>query len=408
MVCLTLLPLSWCSGVKYASVGGERKQSVKVTSFERFTREEENGTTYEDDHIYYRSVYYPSNNPKASDLWLDLASMIGDGVVEDSLAEESQLSGLSRHYEVHDLQFPFQFYGHTINSLAVTTGGFLYTGDLLHEKVHLTQFIAPLQADFNPTISDDGRVLVLSTNERFTVQWDQVHNQNHQDDGPFTFQVSIFPSGEIHFVYKEVPLLLNEIDNGSHPVEVGLADAFYVSLRIPGGFLVRIYQYHQVSLNILTNLNNSAYILTPVPNCVSAASCDECTAISKSSNFRCGWCRELDRCSDGVDRFRQEWLMADCNKSTGITKCSTSTSSSSSSLSGSAKAGIAVGVIVVVIMSLLLLLGIAAFSYAYRRPNSKMGQLMIKYRPKARTLNKQPTATTGVEGTSEKAILDED
>ena len=43
--------------------------------------------------------------------------------------------------------------------------GFLYTGDLLHEKVHLTQFIAPLQADFNPTISDDGRVLVLSTSE---------------------------------------------------------------------------------------------------------------------------------------------------------------------------------------------------------------------------------------------------
>ena len=115
-------------------------------------------------------------------------------------------------------------------------------------------------------------------------------------------------------------MLLNEIDNGSHPVEVGLADAFYVSLRIPGGmymyihyvcdclcvcvcvcvcdnymytyiqctcmymymcmctciacmgkcvytgFLVRIYQYHQVSLNILTNLNNSAYILTPVPS----------------------------------------------------------------------------------------------------------------------------------------------
>ena len=26
-------------------------------------------------------------------------------------------------------------------------------------------------------------------------------------DGPFTFQVSIFPSGEIYFVYKEVSIL---------------------------------------------------------------------------------------------------------------------------------------------------------------------------------------------------------
>lgn len=41
--------------------------------------------------------------------------------------------------------------------------GFLYTGDLLHEFLHLTQYIAPLQADFNPNITDNGTVLVLST-----------------------------------------------------------------------------------------------------------------------------------------------------------------------------------------------------------------------------------------------------
>ena len=111
--------------------------------------------------------------------------------------------------QIHDLKFQFPFYGHTIDSLAVTTGGsiynvqyiyfiymyihtyilyihvhvhvttcihtcnyctasftgFLYTGDLLHDRVHLTQFIAPLQADFNPNVTDNGRVLVLNTGE---------------------------------------------------------------------------------------------------------------------------------------------------------------------------------------------------------------------------------------------------
>ena len=44
--------------------------------------------------------------------------------------------------------------------------GFLYTGDLLHEFVAATQFIAPLQADFNPSKNESGRVLILSTGER--------------------------------------------------------------------------------------------------------------------------------------------------------------------------------------------------------------------------------------------------
>ncbi len=42
------------------------------------------------------------------------------------------------------------------------------------------------------------------TGDRFTVQWNQVHNHDHVNDGPFTFQVSLFQDGSIHFVYREV------------------------------------------------------------------------------------------------------------------------------------------------------------------------------------------------------------
>lgn len=63
--------------------------------------------------------------------------------------------------------------------------GFLYTGGLLHDQVHLTQFIAPLQADFNPNITDNGTVLVLSTGK--------LENEMcffHVLSSPFTFYVT--------------------------------------------------------------------------------------------------------------------------------------------------------------------------------------------------------------------------
>lgn len=72
--------------------------------------------------------------------------------------------------------------------------GFLYVGTLLHDLIHLTQYIAPLQANFNPSLNDTARILVYNSglticescdmitspvDTRFTVQWDQVHNHDH-------------------------------------------------------------------------------------------------------------------------------------------------------------------------------------------------------------------------------------
>ena len=45
---------------------------------------------------------------------------------------------------------------------------------------------------------------VCVTAERFTVQWDRVHITNHVENGTFTFQVSLFLNGTIHFAYREV------------------------------------------------------------------------------------------------------------------------------------------------------------------------------------------------------------
>ena len=42
--------------------------------------------------------------------------------------------------------------------------------------------------------------------DRFTVQWDGVHAADHVNDGTFTFQVSLFSNGTIHFVYRNVSI----------------------------------------------------------------------------------------------------------------------------------------------------------------------------------------------------------
>ncbi|CAI8016171.1 Plexin domain-containing protein 1, partial [Geodia barretti] len=337
-----LLHVSWTWGLdlRYRNAETEgRQQSVEAT-IERFTRAESNVTVSRDTHDYYRSTYYPPSHDMVGVLWQDLASMLDSGAVVDNFTTVSVLSGLRRFYEVHKLQFKFPFYGHTLESIVVTTGGFLYTGDLLHENLQHTQYIAPLQADFNPSHTDTGRILIMSTEERFTVQWDKIHNHAHLDDGPFTFQVSIFPTGVIHFVYQEdnnisyhallyqqIPLLLDEIDNEHHPVEVGVSDAFYVIRNVSGSVTTSIFEYDRVSLDSNQNLTNSAYILSPLLNCASATSCEQCTNISSMTEFRCGWCDELQRCSDGIDRYRQDWLTAGCDD-TQKSMCPTPTSTS--------------------------------------------------------------------------------
>jgi hypothetical protein len=114
-------------------------------------------------------------------------------------------------FQVWPLQFSFPFYGHLIDSVAITTGGFLYVGGILHDQIHLTQYIAPLQANFNPSLNDTARILVYDTESRFTVQWNQVYNHDHVEDGPFSFQVSLFPNGSIYFVYREVTINVSSL-----------------------------------------------------------------------------------------------------------------------------------------------------------------------------------------------------
>ena len=90
------------------------------------------------------------------------------------------LGDAHRVYQVCQLKFRFPFYGHAVDAVRVSTGGFLYTGTIY--TTHKSTSHSTLLLSWQISIllcTTSGRVLVYSTEEKFTVQWDC-----HATDGP--------------------------------------------------------------------------------------------------------------------------------------------------------------------------------------------------------------------------------
>lgn len=56
------------------------------------------------------------------------------------------------------LSFDFPFYGHLVRNVTIATGGFLYTGEYVHSWLAATQYIAPLMANFDTSISNNSYI----------------------------------------------------------------------------------------------------------------------------------------------------------------------------------------------------------------------------------------------------------
>mgnify|MGYP005984037649 CR=1 FL=1 len=119
-----------------------------------------------------------------------------------------------------------------IKNVTIATGGFLYTGDYVHSWLAATQYIAPLMANFDTSISNDSYIRYLDNGTAFTVEWEKVSLQDKSNEGEFTFQTTLHKNGDIVFVYKNVPLFIKNITDDHHPVKVGLSDAYIIDRTI--------------------------------------------------------------------------------------------------------------------------------------------------------------------------------
>uniref|UniRef100_A0A3Q3F4A8 Plexin domain containing 2b n=1 Tax=Labrus bergylta TaxID=56723 RepID=A0A3Q3F4A8_9LABR len=228
----------------------------------------------------------------------------------------------SSQIERVNLSFDFPFYGHFLSEITVATGGFIYTGDVVHRMLTATQYIAPLMANFDPSVSRNSTVIYFDNGTALVVQWDHVHLQDNYNLGSFTFQATLHNTGRIVFAYKEIPIEVSEISSVNHPVKVGLSDAFVVVHKIQQIPNVRrrtIYEYHRVELTKMRITNSTAVEIFPLATCLQFTSCSTC--IYSQINFNCSWCHRLNRCSSGFDRLRQDWVDNSCPDETKDKLC---------------------------------------------------------------------------------------
>ncbi|XP_062850079.1 plexin domain-containing protein 2 [Trichomycterus rosablanca] len=269
------------------------------------------------DHNYYTSKMYGPNDPMSKELWVNI-----DQMDKEKVKIHGILSNTHRQAARVNLSFDFPFYGHFLREITVATGGFIYTGDVVHRMLTATQYIAPLMANFDPSVSRNSTVIYFDNGTALVVQWDHVHLQDSYNLGSFTFQATLHSDGRIVFAYKEVPIQIAKISSVNHPVKVGLSDAFVVVHRIqqiPNVRRKTIYEYHRVELLKTKITNSTAVEMMPLPTCLQFGSCSSCLAAE--INFNCSWCHRLNRCSSGFDRHRQDWVDNSCPDETKDNTC---------------------------------------------------------------------------------------
>lgn len=291
-------------GIKFSKGAFE---TVSTHSFEDLgltpPPSESNDTIEEDNHIYYNSTSVFSQEA-AKAYWVDLDKMPQEHVVTHAMLSDSH-----RQATTVTLSFDFPFYGSLIRNITIATGGFLYTGDYLHSWIAATQYVAPLMANFDTRLSDESKIMYADNGTAFIVQWDKVHIQGRVDDGVFTFQVTLLNSGNIVFAYKDIPYSVLNISDAEHPVKIGISDAYIIERSLLFIRRKTIYEYHRIDLLKKEISNNTAIYFTALPTCLNYHTCQECVESEVSG---CKWCEAAHRCSDGVDRQRQNWLLNAC------------------------------------------------------------------------------------------------
>uniref|UniRef100_A0A4W6FIS1 Plexin domain containing 1 n=1 Tax=Lates calcarifer TaxID=8187 RepID=A0A4W6FIS1_LATCA len=266
----------------------------------------------EDSGKYYTWRSFGPKDRQTQELWVDMSDVRHGqvrvhGILSNSYKQAVRVA----------LSFDFPFYGHYLRQITIATGGFIFTGDVTHRMLTATQYIAPLMANFDPSYSKESTVQYLDNGEVFVVQWEGVRLLGRESEGAFTFQAALYKKGTITFSYQR-----HVISSAEHPVKVGLSDAFMVispSSQSPDSQQQTIYEYHRVEMDTTKIASYSAVEFTALPTCLQHDSCELCLSSNLTSG--CSWCHVLQRCSDGMDRHRQEWLDYACSEESKDATC---------------------------------------------------------------------------------------
>ncbi|XP_037918633.1 plexin domain-containing protein 2 isoform X2 [Hermetia illucens] len=365
----------------------------------------------EDFHLYYNSSVLVDKELIAQ-YWNEFKN-----ITPNSMLSKSHRRAMTVH-----LSFDFPFYGHLVRNVTVATGGFLYTGEYVHSWLAATQYIAPLMANFDTSLSEESFVKFVDNGTSFTVLWEKVALQDKPEVGTFTFATTLHKTGDIVFTYFSVPIEIEAIQDDKHPVKVGLSDAYIIDKYVFFARRKTIYEYHRVNFQSPHIQNDTIIYLAAQRTCLSLNDCVSC--ISEKLNFDCNWCPTLNKCSTGTDRKRQEWLKKGCDRTViteesfcpalgekgnnaaqqtndtavasnwesnlysnsesmhNVNDVTRNAEASQMGQSEKENDGKRVGLVLGFMLPICLIMSALLWVfYAYRNPHTKSGQLLIQYRP---------------------------
>lgn len=369
-----------------------------------------------DNHIYYNSSFI-GNVTYFNEYWANITKI--------KASVHPKLSNSHRRATTVNLTFPFPYYGHEIHNVTVASGGFIYTGEHTHNWLAATQYIAPLMGNFDTSLTNDSYVKLCDDGEKFTAFWENVTLQGNMTK-KFTFAVTLYKNGDIVFAYKDIPIDVQNINDTDHPVKVGISDAYISEDNVFNVRSKKIFEYHRVSLKNHEITNRTILRLTALPTCLKYKTCDSC--LNHDTGFNCTWCPDMptQKCSSGTDRFKQNWMLRQCDKRkiVNASACATAnpdtpitTHNSDSNVyktdsddkgtetpssNASQKDGTvitdkalgnephsepveqhsSIGGAVAAFVTITILCSMATWVvYAFKNPHTRSGQLLIKYRP---------------------------
>ncbi|KAM3187644.1 hypothetical protein ACTXT7_001918 [Hymenolepis weldensis] len=127
---------------------------------------------------------------------------------------------------------------------------FLYVGNIHHDHLTYSQYIAPLMADFDASKQPGISIIKYVSNSNvFISQWNRVRLKHCPEIGEFSIAACLFANGTILFAYKEVPQLnllsgqlqgcykgnetsnIREERNSQKDVIVGISDAYLYDVK---------------------------------------------------------------------------------------------------------------------------------------------------------------------------------
>ncbi|CAB3387494.1 Hypothetical predicted protein [Cloeon dipterum] len=211
--------------------------------------------------------------------------------------------------EHRQLEFQFPFNGKLSSDVYVLTDGYLTIGMKSSDDVRHDNFVVPFMYQFSRK-PGGWRISICSTASYFAVKYENMEFPDSANvTGKMSFQVTIYPNGNIAFVYKQVPD--DSFFEGKHSYFVGTLASEYNYHPLFDG----LYIFQNIKLTNFYQIRNSTMIfLRPIAKCQSFTDCYSCVANgdNKLRDHPCKWCFETQRCSDGLDSNVIEWDIYIC------------------------------------------------------------------------------------------------